>query len=219
MADRVNLEDFAAGGDLDGVTDDRDLDLAAACALGRPDSWPAKLTRCRMSRPCGSRSGRRSPAADVAAAASPCGSTPRLLGRAVPLGVSGDEHAAMMDRLTRPLATDTSTVSPSSHTPTGYDAAAKLILPVRPTRRVVVGSLDELDRLGRLGGGEAEPFPRHHVTDALMPSLVVVAVHPPIELLLGVGDRRRTLGRSRTRGAASCANARPCPSWSANAVR
>ena len=42
--------------------------------------------------------------------------------------------------LTSPLATDTSTVSPSSHTPTGYDTAAKLILPVRPTRRVVVGS-------------------------------------------------------------------------------
>jgi hypothetical protein len=61
------------------------------------------------------------------------------------------------------LATDASTGSPASHTPTGYNVVAKLILPLRPTAcRGWLGA--ELDRTDRLGCGEPEPFPTapHH---------------------------------------------------------
>ena len=42
MTDRVNLQQFAAGGDLDGVTDDRDLDLAAAVLAADPIREPGE---------------------------------------------------------------------------------------------------------------------------------------------------------------------------------
>ena len=82
------------------------------------------------------------------------------------LSVRGDEHTVMVDRLTSPLATDTSTVSPSSHTPTGYNSAAKLILPVRPTLRVVVGS-----SAGSTGtaGSDTASRNRSHGTTSPMP--------------------------------------------------
>ena len=45
------------------------------------------------------------------------------------------------------------------------------------------------DRHRRLGGGESESFPRHNITNALMAAIVVVFMHPTIELGLGFADR------------------------------
>ncbi len=44
-------------------------------------------------------------------------------------------------------------------------------------------------RIDRVRGCETEPFPRHHITNALMAPLVVVLMHPRIELGLRVSDR------------------------------
>ena len=49
-------DEFAAGGDLDDVTDDRDLDLAAAVGVADPVVRAGEADVARTSRPCGSRS-------------------------------------------------------------------------------------------------------------------------------------------------------------------
>ena len=177
VADRVAADELLADGDLDGAHRRPRLGPGGGLVL-RADAVvrPGEATRCPTSRPCGSPTGRPSPAAVAVAARRPCrGAAPAcLLGRAVAPGVGGDEHTAMVDaaRARRRRHVDglhrRATPRPDTR------RAAKLIVPLRadPSRgrrhRFVdrVGSIGCRARFGRVG--EPEPFPRHRHPDALM---------------------------------------------------
>jgi len=98
VTDRVDLEDLTAGGDLDGVTDDRNLDLASSMLFadlvvvtGEGDtSGRVNLARHRLAH--GRLAGTRPLRFD--SPGERCG----LLGGAVPLRVRRDEHIAVMER-------------------------------------------------------------------------------------------------------------------------
>ena len=114
----MHLEDLAAGGDLHGLTDDRHLHLAADVsspdAVVRPGErqLPDESTLRVTLWPTVAWRGRGRLAFTLRASAG-CS----LAGRCFWAWVATSTPRWWM--LTSPLATDTSTVSPSSHTPTG----------------------------------------------------------------------------------------------------
>src|SRR5262249_46362057 len=110
-----------------------------------------------------------------------------LFGRTVALGVGGDEHPAVVDadEAVSDGDLDGFTVEPHSDRVEGA-GEADLAGPGDAAGRGRL--LDKLDRFDWFAAGETEPFPRDDVTDALMTAIVVIGVHPPVQLRLGVGD-------------------------------
>ena len=117
VADLVAADELLADRDLDGVTDDGDLDLAAAELRPDPVAGRRRSRRCRTSRPCGS----RSPPTPSAAAVVRLPRTARV----IPAGcLAGSCRRAWVATstprwwiCTSPPSQTTSTFWPASHTP------------------------------------------------------------------------------------------------------
>ena len=103
--DAVGADELVADGDLDGVADDGDLDLAAPIRRCRPGSWCRRSTRCLTSRPCGSPTP-RSPTGRDGRGRRPRSSAGGLLVEGVAAGVGGDEHPTMVELHEPALADD-----------------------------------------------------------------------------------------------------------------
>ena len=141
-----------------------------------------------MSRPCGSRSGRPLPASDAAASASLCEPTPGSLWPAGAAARASRRAPRVMDRHQPVRDGDVDGLTVEPH-PDRIQLGSETDL-AGPTHLARRGRL----RVGSTGsaGSDAARRKRSHGTTSpmpLMPSVVVVFVHPPIELGLRVSDR------------------------------
>ena len=195
VLDPVAADQLLADGDLDGVTDDGDLDLAAPIARSRPGSSRRRSTRCRTSRPCGSPTATTPTAVDgprLAAALrrrrSACRSDAGGRG-------SRRAHRGGGSAPARPRRPPRRSGRPATRRPCRSTVANPIVpLALTPAASSPARDVDGSPRRaawpashGRLG--ELEPFDRRHPPDRLVRPLVVVVPHPAIELRLGVVDR------------------------------
>ena len=222
--DAVGADELVADADLDGVADDGDLDLAAPVlgadpVAGAGEAHVARRVDLAGHRRRGRCLGRRR---QPAAALQPGG----LLVEGVAAGVGGDRAhhdggAARARRRRPPRRSGRPATRPALYLRGGEADRALGAHPPwsSPESRSPVGV--GLDGLGgtRPGRGELEPFDGRHPPDRLVGPLVVVVRDPDVQLRLRVGRSRRRPCRRGTLVAASCANARPCRSWSATAAR
>ena len=154
VADRVAADELLADGDLDGVADDGDLDLAAAELVADPVAGAGEATRCRRSRPCGSptpttpwaRRRRAGPGS-----LSGRGERRRPPWRAVAAGVGGDEHAPVVEVHDAAVADDLDGLTGEPHP--GQVVGRREADPRRsaPTRRRAAGGC-----VGGVGRGALE---------------------------------------------------------------
>ena len=185
-----------ADGDLDGVADDGDLDLAAPVLRCRPGSWCRRSTRCPTSRPCGSPT---PTVADGGVTVAACGRarTPAVcLSSGWRRAWVAIEHTAVVELHEPAVADDLDGLTGQPHP--GLVAGggeADRALGARPAasspahrrrasarRAASAGSLAVASASWNRSIGGDPP-------DRLVRPLVVVVPHPRVELRLGVGDR------------------------------